>query len=443
MRNILAILLIFILCFFENKVYSKKVSSTTLSTEIEKKVSTRKYPSRWTSTNISYSVEKGLNASVIYKAMKKISERSCLTFVRVKKNSELKELEEGLRFVNGTKCSAHLGKVRGKQLNNISVATNCRTSVPKMLTLVLQSLGVINQINRPDRNHYISLNLDGIEKGRNESATKQTTKFNSSQVRTYNIGYDYHSFMHLKSNAFRNDNITTLNSTIIPQYNDMMGQQVDLSFADLKLLNYHFCNKSSKTKEKKINCQNGGFIDPKNKSKCICPNGFGLPYCAKLSKNNDECKNKNPYINLNSTFTSIVLKENGSYSCNYLIKAPNNYKIKISIRDVNTEKAKKGQKCSPEMGLEIKHRNDFAPAGLCLCGNYSHLKFRSMSNKVMVLYRGKGEFNRISLRLTSVPRTNGTESEAKETTQVITTTTKKETTIKKKKEVKKKDKKKN
>uniref|UniRef100_A0A0N4ZDX1 Metalloendopeptidase n=1 Tax=Parastrongyloides trichosuri TaxID=131310 RepID=A0A0N4ZDX1_PARTI len=291
MRNILAILLIFILCFFENKVYSKKVSSTTLSTEIEKKVSTRKYPSRWTSTNISYSVEKGLNASVIYKAMKKISERSCLTFVRVYNKSELKKLEAGLRFVNGTKCSAHLGKVRGKKLNNISIAEGCKTSVPKILTLVLQSLGVINQINRPDRDHYISLNLEKISQERNKSVTIQTTKFNSSQVLTYNIGYDYHSFMHLKSNAFRNNNTTTLNSTIISQYNDMMGQQVDLSFADLKLLNYHFCNKTVKPKKRNV-CQNGGFIHPKNTSRCICPNGFGLPYCAKLSKNSDKCNNK-------------------------------------------------------------------------------------------------------------------------------------------------------
>uniref|UniRef100_A0A0N4Z1E9 Astacin domain-containing protein n=1 Tax=Parastrongyloides trichosuri TaxID=131310 RepID=A0A0N4Z1E9_PARTI len=292
------------------------------------------------------------------------------------------------------------------------------------------------------RDHYISLNLEKISQERNKSVTIQTTKFNSSQVLTYNIGYDYHSFMHLKSNAFRNDNTTTLNSTIISQYNDMMGQQMDLSFADLKLLNYHFCNKSSKTKEKKINCQNGGFINPKNKSKCICPNGFGLPYCAKLSKNSDECKNKNPYINLNSTVMNITLKENGNYSCNYLVKAPEGQRIKILLKEVNTKAVKKGQKCSPEMGLEIKHRSDFAPAGLCLCGRYSNLKLKSKGNKVMILYRGKGEFNKFSLRLKAVPRTNGTESEAKETTQVVTTTTKKETTIKKKKEVKKKDQKK-
>uniref|UniRef100_A0A0N4Z2W3 CUB domain-containing protein n=1 Tax=Parastrongyloides trichosuri TaxID=131310 RepID=A0A0N4Z2W3_PARTI len=217
-------------------------------------------------------------------------------------------------------------------------------------------------------------------------------------------------------------------------------QQVDLSFADLKLLNYHFCNKTVKPKKRNV-CQNGGFVHPKNTSRCICPNGFRHPNCAKILKSNETCQNNTGYINLTASKT-FILKGNGTNNCTYLIKAPKDHKIKIRIREVNTKKVKKGQKCSPEMGLEIKHRNDFAPAGLCLCGNYSHLKFRSMSNKVMVLYRGKGEFNRISLRLTSVPRTNGTESEAKETTQVITTTTKKETTIKKKKEVKKKDQKK-
>ncbi len=80
-------------------------------------------------------------------------------------------------------------------------------------------------------------------------------------------------------------------------------------------------------------CQNNGYLDPKNCSRCICPEGFSGTYCDQRdSRSNcgDIITNPNPYsstqiIIQNPTPTSTITTQQ---YCVYLIRV---IKIYISL----------------------------------------------------------------------------------------------------------------
>uniref|UniRef100_A0A0N5BU73 Metalloendopeptidase n=1 Tax=Strongyloides papillosus TaxID=174720 RepID=A0A0N5BU73_STREA len=349
------------------------------------------YPSKWNIPNINYYIDKNLNRTPIEEALRKIEEQTCLRFNPMNETNLNNDIE-GLMFVNKKNiCATFLGNTNSSILHTILIGQNCsgKNDVGKIQQLVGKAFGMIDQHRRPDRDNYISINYTGINKTMWEPYLE---KWNSSMVHLYGIGYDYNSLFHWKSNVFRlaNDTTSTLNANI-SEYNKMMGQLLEMNFADYKLLNYHFCNDSYVQMHSKMpNCTNSGYYDINNNSSgiCKCPNGFSGDLCDSLRQNVGNCTDSQE---INATSENQTLSISGIKNCTYRIKTSNGNKVLVTISDVKTQTPTVGQKCMPETGFEIKYRNDKGPAGLCLCGNYSGITLTSEGNEVIVLYTGRNE----------------------------------------------------
>jgi hypothetical protein len=65
-------------------------------------------------------------------------------------------------------------------------------------------------------------------------------------------------------------------------YQQNMGQRTGLSFKDKKIINLAYCSNTCSTPLVGQQCQRGGYQDPNNCSRCVCPDGFGGTFCDQL-----------------------------------------------------------------------------------------------------------------------------------------------------------------
>uniref|UniRef100_A0A0K0FSM5 Metalloendopeptidase n=1 Tax=Strongyloides venezuelensis TaxID=75913 RepID=A0A0K0FSM5_STRVS len=372
------------------------LNSNKKTSVVASKSSKQKYPSNWNIPNINYYIDSSLNKTPIEKALEKIQKQTCLRFNPMNETNLNNDIE-GLKFVSNSMCATYFGNIDESTLHTIRIGKNCsgENDVGKIQQLIGKALGMVDQHRRPDRDNYISINYTGINKTMWEPYLE---KWNSSMMHLYGIGYDYNSLFHWKSNVFRlpNDTTFTLNAKI-SQYNEMMGQLIEFNFADYKLLNYHLCNSSyTKMHETIPNCMNSGYYDINNDKKgmCKCPNGFSGQHCGELKSSDTKCQNSK---DISATSLNQTLSESGKKNCTFRIKTSDGKKVLVTISNVNTQAPTEGQKCMPETGFEIKHRNDKSPAGLCLCGSHSSITLTSEGNEVIVLYTGRDENDSFNL----------------------------------------------
>ncbi|KAL3087895.1 hypothetical protein niasHT_030145 [Heterodera trifolii] len=66
-------------------------------------------------------------------------------------------------------------------------------------------------------------------------------------------------------------------------YQQTIGQRERISFKDAAIINRIYCKDSCKGHEDK--CQNGGYLNPNDCTKCHCPDGYGGKYCKELEEN--------------------------------------------------------------------------------------------------------------------------------------------------------------
>ena len=69
-----------------------------------------------------------------------------------------------------------------------------------------------------------------------------------------------------------------------PLYQRNMGQLTGLSFENIKTINMAYCADSCMSTSLARPCQHGGYQDPNNCGRCICPDGFEGQYCDALAK---------------------------------------------------------------------------------------------------------------------------------------------------------------
>ena len=64
-----------------------------------------------------------------------------------------------------------------------------------------------------------------------------------------------------------------------PLYQANIGQRTGLSFGDIKAINLAYCADKCSSSSLARACQHGGYQDPNNCNRCICPDGFAGQYC--------------------------------------------------------------------------------------------------------------------------------------------------------------------
>ncbi|XP_023256852.1 meprin A subunit beta-like [Seriola lalandi dorsalis] len=101
----------------------------------------------------------------------------------------------------------------------------------------LHALGFWHEQSRYDRDEYVTVVWENIEKGREHNFLKHSSNYTT----TLGTMYDYTSVMHYNKDAFSNGNGSTI-ITNLPEYQDVIGQRLEMSSNDvLKLQKLYNC----------------------------------------------------------------------------------------------------------------------------------------------------------------------------------------------------------
>ncbi|CEF69761.1 Astacin-like metalloendopeptidase [Strongyloides ratti] len=336
---------------------------------------------------INYYINPGTNSRVIKRVLQYIKKETCITF---KEKRDI-FVSEGFLFILDTESRVSVGPTVKNMSQPIMFNSKCSRTFGCILNLVGHALGLIYTHNRPDRGDYININRKNFEFFEYEIFHKNP----QTNVLTYNTSYGYGSLMHEGRKFMTIGSKVISSSKTLHPYNYMIGQRYYLSFNDVKLLNYYYCDKKCSSK-KKLNCYNNGYANPNDCKKCKCPNGYTKSkVCKKVYSNSKKCGRSGLYATKKLHYVKAAKK----ISCTYHITSKVGTKIKIYVKHSNT---KEKNPCFEKMGLEIKYRKDKGAVGLCLCGNYTKFDFVSENRYVMINYNGKSNSNSFKIAFKQV-----------------------------------------
>uniref|UniRef100_A0A0N5C0Q5 ZnMc domain-containing protein n=1 Tax=Strongyloides papillosus TaxID=174720 RepID=A0A0N5C0Q5_STREA len=331
---------------------------------------------------IKYSTTAPINESNLNKALKLIEQDTCIKF---KKEEVIPETSQGFMYYVNPANFTFCGPQFPDKPQVVFLSKECNNNVGCHLRQTVLSLGLLRQFNRPDRDDFIKINVSNAYWYVYGGEILETT-FSKDEIDLYNTSYDFGSITHLDPYEYINNSKPVMES-IIPEYNNMMGQNYRLSFNDAKLLNLALCK--STCKGNKLFCNNNGYPDPK-KCHCRCPNGYTGKYCQYIKELGKKCGNKK----LVAKKSKQILKNSGEGSCNYLITSEKGTKIALTLISSNTTKI---IPCFQKMGVEIKYRSDKGTTGLCLCGEFKNIALKSDDNTVLIQYNGKNDNDQFKL----------------------------------------------
>lgn len=250
-------------------------------------------------------------------------------------------------FTKGEGCYASVGRLGGAQ--QVSIGYGCET-LGIITHEVGHTLGFWHEQARPERDSYIRVRYENaIPQTRGQFARRKWTETNE-----YGLPYDYGSVMHYASNSFsRSSSLNTI-EPVDPLYINTIGNRLEPSFLDIKLINKAFCPESCVTRGV-INCANGGYQDPNTCNTCKCPTGLSGTYCQNVQPSNcgGELTAQNQWKTLNY---------NGAGNCYWRIRGPSGTRIRIEFSNVLFS-------CSPvcEEFVETKLKNNLELTGYRQC----------------------------------------------------------------------------
>uniref|UniRef100_A0A0N5C6Z0 Zinc metalloproteinase n=1 Tax=Strongyloides papillosus TaxID=174720 RepID=A0A0N5C6Z0_STREA len=333
---------------------------------------------KWTFP-IPYYVDSGVNASLITTALNGIASETCIRF---SKSATPISGKSGLRYYLGSGCWSYIGRIYSNAPQDISIGNGCAwNGIIQHETA--HALGVHHQQARTDRDSFVNIQTANIIPGLESNFVKRTV----GSVNEYGVAYDYGSGMHYGRYDFTNNGNPTIASKNT-LYDKTMGQYIKLSFNDLKLLNFQYCNSTCATK---LSCQNGAYTNPNNCAVCKCPLGFSGTLCQNFATSTSTACGAQQ---LTATTTTQTLKITGSLDCYYYISTTSNYKIKVNV--VST-RLPNYDPCYSGKSLEIKYTKDKTATGINFCGSNTNKAVTSESNSVLIRYVGSSSTDTFTL----------------------------------------------
>uniref|UniRef100_A0A1I7XPD4 Metalloendopeptidase n=1 Tax=Heterorhabditis bacteriophora TaxID=37862 RepID=A0A1I7XPD4_HETBA len=348
---------------------------------------------RWSSFPIPYFINTvtGVNQAAVLAGISLWQEETCITFQR----QYSRPRRNGFEFILGDsfvllviavyyyifcslsyitivlafRCSSYIGKV-GFTSQLISIGYGCN-SLGTVTHEIGHALGFFHEQSRYDRDDYVTILTQNIS----PNYLSQFTKQSRSNMEDYGVGYDYGSVMHYGQSDF-SANIRNTIQTIDSNYQTTIGQRVAPSFMDIKRINLAYCNSTCSTP---LSCLHGGYTDPKNCSKCRCPDGFGGNLCEQAASNPPGCGDSN----LNASMNMDILSVTGEKTCSFIITAPEGRKVYFGLISFTFAHQ---IRCEYNY-LEIKYRKDMQKVGARFCTSYPRNSL-SESNILAIIYKG-------------------------------------------------------
>ncbi|CEG06141.1 Astacin-like metalloendopeptidase [Strongyloides ratti] len=376
------IILIFLQIFLpiENKltkVISFKHDNSISINNRYKRAIMRKQDFQWTFP-INYYVSNGVDSNFVQLAIKGIEEKTCIRFKKVNKLANA----TGLNFVSNQGCSSFAGRVEINTTQEVGIVKGCDT-IGWIQHMILHSLGVLHEDDRPDRNRYVQIIKKNIRPKKLNSFKIQ----HPNNVLTYNLKYDYGSLMQRNGTASSKNGLPTV-VPINKHYLRRIGFAKTLSFNDAKLLNLHYCHSKCPIK---LVCDNRGYTDPNNCNKCICPTNYAGKNCELIQKNSPGCGR----VYLRGTYKAKYLIVKGVKNCYFQIKTYPRSRIRMLIESANLPTPKR---CIANTGLEIKYFRDKTVMGATYCGINYYKDLTSAGYHVSLHYNGTQPKNYLKLK---------------------------------------------
>ncbi|KAM3614330.1 uncharacterized protein V6R79_012847 [Siganus canaliculatus] len=174
-----------------------------------------------------------LNAKgVILRAFDQIRLKTCIDF------KPWRDEPNYITIIKDNGCWSYVGN-QNKGNQSVSIGQWC-----DHLAIVehefLHALGFWHEQSRYDRDDYVTIVWENIEEGKEHNFRKHS----SNDTTTLGTEYDYISVMHYGKDDFSNGNGSTI-LTNLPQYQDVIGQRLEMSPNDvLKLSKLYNCTSS-------------------------------------------------------------------------------------------------------------------------------------------------------------------------------------------------------
>ncbi|GMT06834.1 hypothetical protein PENTCL1PPCAC_29008, partial [Pristionchus entomophagus] len=313
---------------------------------------------RWPNATVPYSFKHadGKWVSVIRKGMAKWERETCIRFVPHTGQ------HDSVEYFRGGGCYSSVGRIGGKQW--ISIGYGCEGG-GIVAHEIGHALGFWHEQSRPDRDTYININEDHIVKGTKGNFEKRM------DIEDKDIPYDFGSVMHYGPQAFTNDWKYVTIETKDHRFQHTIGQRADISFVDVKHANRLYCSHMCKIS---LNCENGGYEDPLDCTKCKCPPGLGGTRCDRIATSTPGCGGEVLVTGLWQTLSNSKIGE-----CYWKLYTPMG-KIHFEVLESNY---KCDSSCADNY-LEIKHTSKLEQTGFRQCCNAVPGPIISEGNEIII-----------------------------------------------------------
>jgi hypothetical protein len=288
-------------------------------------------------------------------------------------------------------CSSYVGRIEDiPQLMNL--ASGCLEPFGTVLHEIGHALGLDHEQSRLGRDESVKILWENIQ-------PDAWSEYEESTITdALGLPYNYGSVMHYSSKdgfGVSPELDTMLALQTLYQMN--MGQSVDLSFHDRKIINLGYCEGVCTTPLAQP-CQRSGYQNPNNCSTCICPDGFSGQFCNDIAQpQNADCGG---ILNIEPGTLHVI--ESPGYNttgysqhqeCIWWIKAPASYTLELEFSEDFGIICSVGSACKFHW-VEIKYKNDLGLEGprFCCYDRPSDILI-SESNEMMVIFQSNYSFD--------------------------------------------------
>ncbi|KAK3703616.1 hypothetical protein QZH41_019160 [Actinostola sp. cb2023] len=183
----------------------------------------------WRTREIPYEVDTVLVkegfVEAIHAAIKELHKHTCVRWIR--RTAE----QNWVKFVMAKKCSSRVGKKYWSEgFQEIHLSSDCKHK-GTILHEMMHASGFWHEQSRPDRNQYVEIMWENIEKGREDNFQK----YSHPTIDVLGTKYDYKSIMHYGRLAFSSNSEPTIKAVGNPGME--LGQRDGLSEVDIIKLN--------------------------------------------------------------------------------------------------------------------------------------------------------------------------------------------------------------